>query len=153
MPRRLVYAEFGDDGEPVILKNDRETPAAAPGGGASTSVANTWAKVQDSDLTAIAYAASITLARANVSNHINVDALTGNLTLANPTGFTKAVLLNVWLTQDGTGGRTLTLGSKIKTAGAAGITLSTAAGAVDLLSLVYNPAKDIWFASIAKGVA
>jgi hypothetical protein len=119
----------------------------------SLASVNNWTKTQTTDLAAIAYAASITLDRDTHANHVNIGALTGNLTLANPTGYTKAVTVNVWLTQDATGGRTLTLGSKIKKATGADLSLSTAANAVDFLSLVYNPTKDIWIASLAKGVA
>ena len=79
--------------------------------------------------------------------------LTGNLTLANPTGYTKATTINVWLTQDATGSRTLTLGAKFKKGIGMDLTLSTTASAVDFLSLVYNPTKDIWIASLIKGVA
>jgi hypothetical protein len=123
------------------------------GSGAAATDVNVWAKPQVSTLVPVPYAATITLNRDAVSNHIDIGTLTGNLTLANPTGFTNAVVLNIWLTQDATGSRTLTLGSKIKTAGGAGLTLSTAPNAVDFLALSYNPTKDIWVAALSKGVA
>ena len=123
------------------------------GGGVSLTAANNWSLAQTSSLSAIAYAATITLDGLTHSNHVNIGALTGALTLASPTNFTNAATLNVWITQDATGSRLLTLGAAIKTAGGAGITLSTAANAVDVVSLVYNPTKAIWFAAIAKAVA
>ena len=63
---------------------------------------------------------------------------TGNITLSNTTisnnpATGKAWFLTLEITQDGTGGRTLTLGSAYKTAGGATLVLSTAAGARDIL--------------------
>ena len=119
---------------------------------ALTSV-NNWSLTQTSTEMAVAYAATVTLDAATVSNHINIGVLTGNIVLANPTSFVNAVLLNIWLTQDATGSRLLSLGSNIKTSGGAGILLSTAPNAIDFLTLSYNPTKGIWIAVIAKGVA
>jgi hypothetical protein len=68
------------------------------------------------------------------SAHQNfVLTLTGNVTLANPS--TEAVgQAGVFVfIQDGTGGKTLSLGTDYETAGGAGITLSTAASAVDVV--------------------
>ena len=58
---------------------------------------------------------------------------TGNVTLANPT--TEAVGQSGFLTiiQDGTGSRTLSLGTDYETPASGGITLSTAANARDLV--------------------
>ena len=137
----------------LATKADAAATTASLALKASLAAANNWPLAQTSDLFAVAYAASITLDAATTSNHVNIGTLTGNLTLANPTGFTKAATLNIWLTQDATGSRLLTLGAKIKTAGAAGIVLSTAVNSVDFLSLVYNPTKDIWVASVLKAVA
>jgi len=59
--------------------------------------------------------------------------LTGNVTLANPS--TEAVgQAGVFVfIQDGTGSRTLSLGTDYETAASGGITLSTAAAAVDVV--------------------
>ena len=68
------------------------------------------------------------------SAHQNfVLTLTGSITLANPS--TEAVgQCGVFVfIQDGTGSRTLSLGTDYETAGGAGITLSTAAAAVDVV--------------------
>ena len=68
------------------------------------------------------------------SAHQNfVLTLTGSITLANPS--TEAVgQCGVFVfIQDGTGSRTLSLGTDYETAGGAGITLSTAANAVDVV--------------------
>ena len=61
---------------------------------------------------------------------------TGNVTLDNPT--TEAVGLSGFIIciQDGTGSRTLSLGTDYETAGAAGITLSTAASTTDMIPYI-----------------
>jgi hypothetical protein len=65
--------------------------------------------------------------------------LTGNLTLASPTGLVDRQVLQLTLTQDATGGRTMTFagGSIFNNPGAA-ITLSTAAGKRDRLLCAYH---------------
>lgn len=57
--------------------------------------------------------------------------LTGNLTLNVPTGMTDGQSGVIYLIQDGTGGRTLSLNASIKKPGGAVPTLSTTAGAID----------------------
>ena len=58
---------------------------------------------------------------------------TGNVTLANPS--TEAVGQSgiIMVIQDGTGSRTIGLGTDYETAGGAGLTISTAANAVDVI--------------------
>ena len=74
---------------------------------------------------------SITL---NFSTNQNfVLTLTGNVTLANPS--TEAVGQSGFIAfiQDGTGSRTVSLGTDYETAGAAGLTLTSTANATDLV--------------------
>lgn len=74
---------------------------------------------------------SITL---NFSTNQNfVLTLTGNVTLANPS--TEAVGQSGFIAfiQDGTGSRTVALGTDYETAGAAGLTLTSTASATDLV--------------------
>ena len=81
---------------------------------------------------AVAYAATITLDLRTGFN-FEVGALTGNLTLANPSaGLTPGRSGAIGLTQDGTGSRILTLGSNWKAPGGAPV-LSTAASSIDTL--------------------
>lgn len=118
------------------------------------AVANNWALAQSSSLSAIAYAATVTIDGLTHSNHINIGALTGPITLANPTNWTNAGTVNIHLTQDATGSRLISFGTKFRAVGGiAGITLSTAANAWDMLSFVYHPTKDLYFLAIAKGAA
>jgi hypothetical protein len=58
---------------------------------------------------------------------------TGNVTLANPSTETVGQSGVIVCIQDGTGSRTLSLGTDYETAGGAGITLSTGANAVDVI--------------------
>ena len=58
---------------------------------------------------------------------------TGNVTLANPSTEAVGQTGVIVCIQDGTGSRTLSLGTDYETAGGAGITLSTAASAVDVI--------------------
>lgn len=123
---------------------------------ASLTTVNNFTLVQTHTLFPPSYAATITPDGSTWSTDNNIGTLTGNLTLANPVGFTNAATLRIWLTQDGTGSRLITFGSKYKTPGgsiAANVVLSTAANAVDVLTITYNPTKDIWVTTIMKAIA
>ena len=80
----------------------------------------------------------------NFSTYQNfVFTLTGNIVLKNPA--TEAVGLSGFFVfiQDGTGSRTISLESQYKTAGAAGITLSTAAGSIDVVPYIVRGTDSI----------
>ena len=62
--------------------------------------------------------------------------LTGNVTLANPTTEAVGQVGSIVLIQDGTGSRTLSLGTDYESVGGSGITLSTAASATDMIPYV-----------------
>jgi hypothetical protein len=97
------------------------------------------AKLKDSSETA--YSAG------NISGAVTLDYENGNYQYATLTGNVTSLTINNWpangagawmtleLIQDGTGSRTLTLGSAYKTAGAAGVTLTTTASKRDKLYL------------------
>ena len=67
------------------------------------------------------------------ANQNFVLTFTGNVTLANPSTEQVGQSGIICCIQDGTGSRTLSLGTDYETAGGAGITLSTAANAVDII--------------------
>jgi len=69
--------------------------------------------------------------------------LAGNRALDNPTNPTAGQRIVYRFTQDGTGSRTITLGSKFRT-GVYTITLSTTAGASNYMGVVYNLTDDKW---------
>lgn len=70
------------------------------------------------------------------ANQNFVLTLTGNITLANPTTEIVGQSGFIVFIQDGTGGRTVSLGTDYETAGAAGITLSTAASTTDIVPYI-----------------
>ena len=74
---------------------------------------------------------SITLNFANNQNFVLT--LTGNVTLANPTTETVGQSGFIAFIQDGTGSRTVSLGTDYETAAAAGLTLTATASATDLV--------------------
>jgi len=73
---------------------------------------------------------------------------TGNVTLANPTTETVGQSGVIICIQDGTGSRTLSLGTDYETAAGAGITLSTAANAVDLIPYFVKAAGSIQLGAV-----
>ena len=66
-----------------------------------------------------------------------------NVTLANPDNLTAGQSGSIFLVQDGTGSRTLTLGSNYDFAGGTAPTLSTAANAVDRLDYIVRTSTSI----------
>ena len=68
---------------------------------------------------------------------------TGNVTLANPTTESVGQSGIIVFIQDGTGSRTLSLGTDYETAGGAGLTISTAASAVDVIPYFVKAASSI----------
>lgn len=95
--------------------------------------------------------ATIPIDLANFDNHRVT--LGGNRTLANPTNTTGGQTINVRVIQDGTGGRTLALGSKYRTPGGAALVLSTAANAKDLLSFQWDGYDDTYWLVSQKAFA
>ena len=67
------------------------------------------------------------------ANQNFVLTLTGNVTLVNPTTETAGQSGFIAFIQDGTGSRTVSLGTDYETAGAAGLTLTSTASATDLV--------------------
>ena len=89
------------------------------------------------------------------SSTINVDAkygdmfdiaLTGNATLANPTNPVNGKTIRWRISQDATGGRTITLGNKFNIPSSASSPLpwSTAANKMDMLAATYHAGRDKW---------
>jgi len=68
---------------------------------------------------------------------------TGNVTLANPSTESVGQSGVIMIIQDGTGSRTLSLGTDYETAGAAGLTISTAASSVDIVPYFVQSADNI----------
>ncbi len=98
------------------------------------SAAGAWSAVPP--LTVLTYAATVTPNAATGGPRFSV-TLTGNLTLDVPSSPVAGTEYIFELIQDGTGSRTLTLGTGFKSAGGAP-TLSTAASAIDVYRAVYD---------------
>ena len=92
-------------------------------------------------ITALTDAATIT-PDLNASNNFSV-TLAGNRTLANPTNITAGQSGSIFITQDGTGSRTLAYGSYFKFVGGTAPVLSTTAAAVDRLDYVVKSSTAI----------
>lgn len=99
-------------------------------------------------LVAMSYAASLAL-DGSKGRHFKV-TLTGNTALAAPTNMQVGVTYYLELVQDATGSRTMSYSAPWKFAGGSA-TLSTAANAVDLISLVYDGTNV--FATLNKAFA
>ena len=78
---------------------------------------------------------------------------TGNVTLANPTTEQVGQSGIIVCIQDGTGSRTLSLGTDYETAAAGGITLSTAADSVDIIPYFVQSASNILLGAVQKAFA
>lgn len=70
------------------------------------------------------------------ANQNFVLTLTGNVTLANPTTEQVGQSGFIVFIQDGTGGRTVSLGTEYETAGGSGLTLSSAASTTDVVPYI-----------------
>ena len=98
---------------------------------AKTDVAQSFTAAQRGTISALTDGATITADFA-VANNFSV-TLGGSRTLANPSNQTAGQSGCIWITQDGTGSRTLAYGSQWDFTGGTAPTLSTAAAAVDCL--------------------
>ncbi len=112
-------AAQGTKADSAVQPNANNTFTAAQRGSTDTDTTNTGSVTLDFDV-----------------NQNFVLTLTGNVTLANPS--TESVGQSGFITfiQDGTGGRTVSLGTDYETAGAAGITLSSTASTTDIVPYV-----------------
>ena len=108
------------------------TPAGGAGAaGAVLNAVQTFTAAQRGAISALTDGATITADFA-VANNFSV-TLGGNRTLANPSNQTAGQSGCIWITQDGTGSRTLAYGSQWDFTGGTAPTLSTTAAAVDCL--------------------
>jgi hypothetical protein len=98
---------------------------------AVTNAAQAFTAAQRGSITALSDGATITPDFA-VANNYSV-TLGGNRTLANPTNLAAGQSGCIWITQDGTGSRTLAYGSQWDFTGGTAPTLTTTASAVDCL--------------------
>ena len=117
------------------------TAATAGTDYAGIDTAQTFTKGQRGEITALTDGATITPDLAD-SNNFSV-TLAGNRTLANPTNTVAGQSGSIFITQDGTGSRTLAYGTNFDFAGGTAPTLSTTAAAVDRIDYVVRTATSI----------
>lgn len=103
----------------TVFKDVNNTFTAAQRGSTDTDTSNTGSVTLNFD-----------------TNQNFVLTLTGNVTLANPSTESVGQSGFIVLIQDGTGGRTVSLGTDYETAGGAGLTLSSAASTTDIVPYV-----------------
>ena len=120
----IEYDEDGDDqlkigGKPIAFTN-------AAVGKTATAPSNSGSVTLDFD-----------------ANQNFVLTLTGNVTLANPTTEKVGQSGFIAFIQDGTGSRTVTLGTDYETAAGAGLTLTSTASATDLVPYVIVAANRV----------
>lgn len=108
---------------------------------ARTDTAQSFSAAQRGAISALTDGATITPDFA-VANNFSV-TLGGNRTLANPTNLTAGQSGSIFISQDGTGSRTLAYGSQYDFIGGTAPTLSTAASAVDRIDYVVRTTGSI----------
>jgi len=102
---------------------------------------NTFTKSQRGSITALSDGSTITPNFAD-NNHFSV-TLGGNRTLANPSNLVAGQSGSMFITQDGTGSRTLSFGSFWDFPAATAPTLSTTAAAVDRIDYIVRTTTSI----------
>ena len=135
-----TMATFVDDGAVTLYHNNVAKVATSANG---ASITGTLLATTDTDTS---NTGSVTLDFSTNQNFVLT--FTGNVTLANPTTEQVGEAGVIFCIQDGTGSRTLSLGSQYKTVGDAGITLSTAANAVDIIPYFVSAADSILIGAV-----
>ena len=122
--------KFGND-QDATIEYDEDGDDQLKIGGAVTAFTNAVVGKTDTDTS---NTGSVTLDFD--ANQNFVLTLTGNVTLANPSTEKVGQSGFIVFIQDGTGSRTITLGTDYESAGGTGITLTTTASATDLVPYV-----------------
>jgi len=123
-----TLAKFIDDGAVELYHNNSKKIETTANGVTVTGTALATTNTDTSNT------GSVTLDFEANQNHVLT--LTGNVTLANPSTEQVGQSGFIVLIQDSTGGRTVSLGTDYETAGGAGLTLSSAASATDIVPYV-----------------
>lgn len=122
----------------------RDSTGGATFGGTLTAAGIAASKRVTSGVVAVGNTTGTYTTDASQGNQFNL-TLTGNLTLANPTNAVDGQGIAWRIKQDGTGSRTITLGSNFRLGtDVTAVVLSTAASKTDYLAAVYNAADTKW---------
>ena len=137
---------FGADSD-VTITHAADASLTIAGGTLAQLIMSTGSILPKTD-TDTSNTGSVTL---NFQTNQNfVLTFTGNVTLANPSTETAGQSGVIVCIQDGSGSRTLSLGTVYETAAGAGITLSTAANAVDVIPYFVKAAGAIQLGAVQK---
>ena len=136
-----AWIELANQTDLTTTTNTANAAAIKANAAATLTAVQTFTAGQRGEVTALTDATSIATNLA-LSNNFSV-TLAGNRTLANPTNTVAGQSGSIFITQDGTGSRTLAMGSNFKFAGGTAPTLSTTAAAVDRLDYVVAAATKI----------
>ncbi len=109
-----------------------------------------WAATTPVAITFSATAMTVNCALSNVFTTTFTANVTTAPTLSNPK---DGQTINWFITQDGTGSRTMTWPTSFKWPGGSAGVLSTAANSADLLVATYRSSTGFWYAGLSKGFA
>ena len=137
-----TMAVMNTDGA-VVLYHDNSSKLSTTANG--TTITGTLLATTDTDTS---NTGSVTLDFATNQNFVLT--FTGNVTFANPSTEQVGQSGIIVCIQDGTGSRTLSLGTDYETAGGAGITLSTAANAVDIIPYFVKASGSIQLGAVQQ---
>lgn len=143
----LDYVRVNASG--TAYENRTPTQVLSDIGAASLTTAQTFTATQAVTVSTLTYGATIT-PNFSASNNFAV-TLTGNATLANPTGILPGSSGHIFVVQDATGGRTMSFGSYWKFSGGTAPTLTSTANARDVLVYYVADSTDI-IASVISNV-
>lgn len=123
------------------------SPSGPIGTGTPAGGRFTFAHTAKVDVTFSATAMTVDCSLSNVF----ATTFTANVTIAPTVSNAKdGQTINWFITQDGTGSRTMTWPTSFKWPGGSAGVLSTAAGAVDLLVATYRSDTGFWYATLSK---
>ena len=138
--------KFGAD-QDVTLTHAADASLTLAGSTAAQLIMSTGSILPKTD-TDTSNTGSVTLDFKTNQNFVLT--FTGNVTLANPTTETAGQSGVIVCIQDGTGSRTLSLGTDYETAAGGGITLSTAANSVDVIPYFVKASGSIQLGAVQK---
>ena len=136
-----AWIELANQTDLTTATNTANAANTTANAAATLTAVQTFTAGQRGEVTALTDASSIATNLA-LSNNFSV-TLAGNRTLANPTNTVAGQSGSIFITQDGTGSRTLAYGSHFKFVGGTAPVLSTTAAAIDRIDYVVKSSTAI----------
>ncbi len=129
----------------TVFSLSNDGTVALPSGGLQASGFATTVPVT---ITFSATSMVINCALSNVFNLLMTGTISAAPTYLNPQ---DGQTINIFITQDSVGSRTIVWGSNVKWSGGTAGVLSTVANSVDLVVLTYRAFTGFWYATLSKG--